>query len=156
MLRIAASLAIVAALVVSVQGCNSGYGNSVSTSPCVLPSGLQAALVYPAANSTGNTVTLPQVIVGTNATLPASWDVVLTFPFSTVYGNTRFGNTVTTAPTPFPTPFQTPSFSNPNYYASAFAYVTAPPLPPGTVITATLNDTSSSCYPGVTLANFST
>jgi len=150
----AASAAILALLLAGCGGTN--YGTNAFVSPCVLPSNVTAtALVYPAPNSTGNTSSLSQVIVATNGTLPSSWDVVLTFPFTSVYGSQRFGGTITSVTPPFPSPNQLPTFASPTYYTSGFNNVTQP-LPPGTVITATLNDTASNCSPGVTVASFST
>ena len=133
-------------------GCNSGNTVSPTTSPCVLPAGIQATLVYPAPNSTHNSTSLPQIYVATSSALPVSWDVELLFPGGSAY----LGGTVQSVSyASIPTPNQTPSFSNPIYYSSAFNNVIQP-IPSGTTITATLNDTSSSCFPGVTLANFST
>ena len=152
MIRIAGFGTLLIALTLALQGCNSGYGAlSSSSGACTLPSGMQAALVYPPPNSTANGSQFGQVIIATTGTLPtdwASWDVELGFPNAPIAP--LFGTALTTAPSPLPSPAATPPFANPTYWKSAFGSV-----PTGTTMTAALNDLASNCSPPVTLSNFS-
>ena len=125
---------------------------------------MQAALVYPVPGSTGNPTTLSEVVVATSGTLPAQWqagsgwDVELTYTPSGTYPGAVFGAGFASAAAPFPTPNATPPFANPQYWASTMSYAANAntPLPPGVLITATLNNLNSSCAPGVTFGTFST
>lgn len=155
-----------AAAALIVAGCNNNscYG-CVTISPCSVPAGMQYALVYPAPSSTAVSTTLSQVVVATSGTLPSDWqtgsgwDVELVYTQSSAYPyGAALGQEFVATNPPFPTPNATPSFSSPSYWSSAFSYTpsASSPLPPGSVITATLNDLNSTCYPGVTIATFST
>jgi hypothetical protein len=140
-------LALCTAVGLALPGCNSGSSNSFNNGPpCALPANAQVALVYPAPGSTGNTTLLGQVIVASTATLPSTFDVVLTYAPSSVYGRGQYGGYIAVTTPPFPTPNTIPSFTNPIYYSSAFNS-TAQQLPPGQVITANYNDIASNCTP---------
>ena len=161
MSRLASYLVALAIVALVVAGCNSGCTNCISANPCTLPAGMQAALTYPAPGTKGNSTTLAQVVFGTSGTLPTdwtNWDVILTYTPSGVYPGQVVGATVTAPPSPVPTPTAAAPFPNPTYWSSSFSYAANAntPLPPGVVITATLNDLSSSCYPGVAFGQFQT
>lgn len=125
---------------------------------------MQAALVYPAPGSTANPTSLSQVVIATSGTLPAQWqsgagwDIDLVYAATGTYPGQVFGAEFASAAAPFPTPNATPSFSSPTYWGSSISYASNAntPLPPGTTITATLNNLNSSCYPGVAIGSFST
>jgi len=138
---------LAATLAVALQGCNSG-SSSNNITQCTLPTGISAALVYPAPNTTGNNPNVGQVVVATNGTISTSWNVILIPTF----GAALFGSTIQLTSPPFPTPNQVPSFPNPTYYNSLFSSS----LPSGTSVAVQLNDTSSSCSPGVTIGLFGT
>ena len=160
--RLASCLVALAIVAVVLAGCyNSGCTNCYGAAPCRLPTGMQAALIYPAPGSTGNPVSLPQVVFATSGTLPtdwANWDVILTYVPTGAYSGQVIGGTVTAPPSPVPTPTATAPFPSPTYWSSSFNYGSSinTPMPPGFVITATLNDLSSSCYPGVAFGQFGT
>jgi hypothetical protein len=126
---------------------------------------MQYSLIYPVPSSTGNPTSLSEVVVATTGTLPGAWtsgsgwDVELNYTATGAYPGHALGNEFATiSPSAIPTPNATPSFSNPSYWQSSFSYAANAntPLPPGTTITATLNNLNSSCYPGVTIGTFST
>ncbi|MBV8151615.1 MAG: hypothetical protein JOY59_08665 [Candidatus Eremiobacteraeota bacterium] len=123
--------------------------------PCALPAGVSATLVYPAPGSTGNTTSPAQIVIAGSGTLPPTSYVLLSFPFNSATGTARFGSQIGSVSPPFPTPNATPSFANPTYYGSDFSYLPTA-LPGNSTITATLNDTSNACSPGVTLGTFHT
>lgn len=164
-IRILGGLVALAAAAAIAAGCNNyGCSNCVSYSACTVPSGLKYALVYPAPSSTGIPTNLTQAVVATSGTLPSDWntgsgwDVELIYTPTGAYPGTALGGEFATANPPFPTPNATPSFASPSYWSSTFSYAANAntPLPPGTLITATLNDLNSTCFPGVTLGTFST
>lgn len=148
------SLAVALAVLVSLAACNNG-GNSNPPAPgptCALPSGTQTVLVYPAPNATAVPDAFGQVILGSTAALPASWQVVLT---SALYPNGVSGADVQSASPPFPTPNATPSFANPVYQSSNFSG--AGSTFAGQVVSVYLNDTSSAtCTPLGPIGSFTT
>lgn len=167
MIRILSCLVALAALEVVAVGCGSTctYCTTTNVSACTVPAGMQYSLVYPVPSSTGNPTSLAQVVVATSGTLPPTWmsgngwDVELNYTATGAYpGHALGGDFATIAPSAIPTPNATPSFSNPSYFTSTFSYAANAntPLPPGTSITATLNNLNSSFYPGVTIGTFST
>lgn len=123
---------------------------------------MKYALVYPAPSSTGVPTNLSQAIVATSGTLPSDWqsgsgwDVALIYTQVGTYPGSVLGNIFASTNPPFPTPNATPSFASPAYWNSPISYTVNTPLPPGTFITATLNDLNSTCFPGVTIGTFST
>lgn len=154
-----------AAAALIAAGCNNSncYG-CATISACSVPAGMKYALVYPAPSSTAVTTNLAQVVVGTSGTLPSDWqsgsgwDVELLYTPTGAYPGAILGQTFATTNPPFPAPNATPSFSSPSYWSSSISYAANAntPLPPGTLITATLNDLNSTCFPGVTIGTFST
>jgi hypothetical protein len=165
MIRSISCLVALAALALVAAGCGGGCYNCVTISACTLPSGMQYSLVYPAPSATGVPTNLSEVVVAAAGTLPANWtsssgwDVELNYPATGAYPGHALGNEFAPiASGTIPTPNATPSFSSPLYYQSSFSYAANAntPLPPGTTITATLNNLNSSCYPGVTIGTFST
>ena len=163
-MRLMVALATLAAAALLAAGCNNnGCYNCVTFSACTVPSGMKYALVYPAPSATGIPTNLSQAIVATSGTLPpdwntgSAWDVELLYTQTGSYTGAVLGAAFAAASAPFPTPNATPSFASPTYWSSTFSYANLnTPLPPGTLITATLNDLNSTCYPGVTLGTFST
>ena len=117
---------------------------------CQPPSGTTSALVYPAPNSTGISDTFGEIIIGSTAALPSSWDVVLK---TTATPTGVAGGTVQISAVPFPTPYATPSFSNPVYQSSSFAGV---PFQSAETVSVYLNDTGSTCSPVGPLGSFMT
>ncbi|MBV8356071.1 MAG: hypothetical protein JO101_12165 [Candidatus Eremiobacteraeota bacterium] len=144
-------LGFVAVLLVALTGCNNG-SNNVTVAACSLPSGVQAALVYPVPNSTHNSTNLPQIYIALSGPVPSTADVELVFPGGGFYLG---GSLTPVSYSQIPTPNQTPSLSNPTYYSSSFNNVLQP-IPSGTTISAGYNYTDSACSPPVFLANFST
>lgn len=166
MIRAISCLVALAALAVVAVGCGGGCAYCTTTvSKCTVPTGMQYALVYPVPNSTGNPTSLSQVVVATSGTLPTNWqsgngwDVELNYTATGAYPGTALGTEFATiSPSAIPTPNASPTISNPSYWQSTFSYAANAntPLPPGTTITATLNNLNSTCYPGVTIGTFST
>jgi len=139
----------------SLAACASPTANVTNFTPCALPAGVSAALVYPAPGSSGNTTSPAQVVIAANGTLPATSYLLLSFPFNSITGSARFGSQIGSVSPPFPTPNGTPSFANPTYYGSNFSY-SPTALPGGSTITVSLNDTATACAPGVTVGTFGT
>ena len=163
MIRLVTYVAAAAALAAIFAGCNSGCSNCVTVLPCGTPAGMAASLIYPAPGSTAIPDNVSQIVLATNSTLPPDWqtgqgwDILLSYPYSGAYGNGHYANEFVTATPPFPTPNATPSFSGtPQYWSSTMSYVSAPNLPPGTLITVEMNDQNSVCFPGVTIGAFTT
>lgn len=165
MIRIVGSLVALAALAIVAVGCGGGCSYCTTVSKCTVPAGMQYSLVYPVPSSTGNPTNLSEVVVATSGTLPPTWmtgngwDIVLNYTATGAYPGSALGGEFTaTTPSAIPTPNATPAFANPSYFQSTFSYASNAnaPLPPGTSITATLNNLNSSCYPGVTIGTFST
>jgi len=165
MIRIFSCLVALAALTIVVVGCGGGCTNCGNFTACTVPAGMQYSLVYPAPNSTANATSLSQVAVATSGTLPSDWtsgngwDIELNYTATGAYPGHALGQAfATTSLSAIPTPNATPSFANPSYWQSSFSYSANAntPLPPGTLVTATLNDLNSNCYPGVSLGTFST
>jgi hypothetical protein len=165
MIRTLSCLVALAVLTIAAVGCGGGCSNCGTISACTVPAGMQYSMVYPAPNSTGNPTSLSQVAIATSGTLPSDWtsgsgwDIELNYTATGAYPGHALGNEfAATSLGAVPTPNATPSFANPVYWQSAFSYAANAntPLPPGTLITATLNDLNSSCYPGVTIGTFST
>lgn len=160
MTRAVTYVAAIAALAAIIAGCNSNCTSCVTVAPCSTPAGMQASVVYPAPGSTAIPDNVAQVVIATNSTLPsdwqsgAGWDVLLSYAYSAAYGNGHYGNQFVTATPPFPAPTATPSFASPQYWSSTFSYVSAPNLPPGTLVTVELNDLNTNCYPGVAIGTF--
>jgi hypothetical protein len=140
-----------AAVAVSLAACN--YGNSTNPPApgptCVPPSGTTSALVYPAPGSTAIPDSFGQIIIGSTAALPASWNVVVTTAISP--SGVPGGNVASVTP-PFPTPNATPSFPSPVYQSSSFSGDTFP----GEVVSVFLNDTSTNCTPAGPIGSFTT
>lgn len=143
------AFAVMAAALVLAACNNSNPSLGPTPGPtCVLPSGTQSALVYPAPNATAVPDTFGQVIIGSTAALPSTWDVALVATaFPAVYGNP-----FQTATPPFPTPNATPSFANPVYQKSDFAGN----APTKVVYSVYLNDKSSNCTPYGPIGQFVT
>jgi hypothetical protein len=165
MIRIGSCLVALAALAMVAAGCGGGGNSGSSVSACTVPAGMQYALVYPVPSSTGNPTSLSAVVVATSGTLPPTWmtgngwDIELNYSATGSYPGTALGGEFAAVSySAIPTPNATPSFANPSYYQSTFSYASNAntPLPPGTVITATLNNLNSNCYPGVTIGTFGT
>ncbi|HTX02585.1 MAG TPA: hypothetical protein VMD07_02805 [Candidatus Acidoferrales bacterium] len=165
MIRIVGCLVALAALAIVAVGCGGGCSYCTTVSACTVPTGMQYSLVYPVPSSTGNSTSLSEVVVATSGTLPPTWmtgngwDVELNYTATGSYPGTAFGSDfATVSVNAIPTPNASPSFANPSYFVSTFSYASNAntPLPPGTLITATLNNLNSSCYPGVTIGKFST
>ena len=140
------------AAIVSLAACNSNNNTPPAPGPtCSPPPGVQSALVYPAPGSTAIPDAFGQVIIGSTAALPSSWDVVLTTALSPSSVGGVHGGTFQSASPPFPTPNATPSFSNPVYQSSSFSGTF-----PGEVVQVYLNDTSSNCTPAGPIGSFTT
>jgi hypothetical protein len=165
MIRIVTCAGVAAMLAAIVAGCNNS--STVSVAACSTPVGMQASLIYPAPGSTAIPDNVPQVIVATNSTLPPDWqvgygwDVLLAYAFSSTYGSGHYGNEfVSASPSPLPSPAATPGFSGTaQYWSSTFTYggaLAIPNLPPATPITVELNDSNSTCSPGIVLGTFTT
>ena len=125
-------------------------GPTGTTNPpaCVAPAGVQVAMIYPAPGATGIPDAFNQVVLATQGTLPATFDV--TFVASSFSGIAYFG-AVLPAASPLPSPAATPPFSNPTYLTSTnggYTFVS------GATLTAQLNDLNSNCVPGTVLGTF--
>jgi hypothetical protein len=163
MIRFVTCTGIAAMLAAIVSGCNS-Y-NGVNVVACSTPAGMQASLIYPAPGSTAIPDNVSQIIIATNSTLPADWqvtygwDALLTFN-NPNFGNAHYGNEfVSTAASPLPSPAATPAFAGPyQYWSSTIPYgpPNFPNLPPATAITVQLNDLNTTCSPGITIGGFTT
>ena len=143
--------ALAAAL--ALAACNTNSNPSLGPTPgpaCVLPSGTQSVLVDPAPNATAGPDAFGQIVIGSTAALPSSWDAVVT---SSALLSPYYGGKVAAATPPFPTPNATPSFANPVYQSSSFSNLG--PLQ-GTVVKVYLNDTSSNCTPYGPIGQFTT
>jgi len=165
MIRTISSLVALAVMTLAAIGCGGGCSTCGTVAACTVPSGMQYSLVYPAPNSTGVSTSLAQVVVATSGTLPTTWtsnngwDIELNYTPAGAYPGYALGaEFTTTSYSAVPTPNATPSFSNPTYWQSTFSYASNAntPLPPGTLITATMNNLNSNCYPGVTIGTFTT
>jgi hypothetical protein len=165
MSRVVVCLVALATIVIVAAGCNSGCTNCYTYTACAVPNTMQYSLVYPVPNSTGNPTSLSEVVIATSGTLPAQWntgqgwDAELFYTATGTYPGTALGTEFATVNySAVPTPNATPSFANPTYWVSTFSYAANAnsPLPPGTTITATLNNLNSSCFPGKTVASFGT
>jgi hypothetical protein len=149
----------------ALAGCGGygGYGISAPTPAptlgpaCVLPSGTQAALVYPAPGSTGVNDANGEVVIGSTTALPVgqsgeNWEIVFS---DAVYPNgAELSSTPLAATTPpFPSPSQTPSFANPQYQQQTSGV----PFAANQVVTIYLNNLASSdnCAP-LQIGQFST
>ena len=144
------SLAALAA-VVSLAACNSNNNTPPMPGPtCSPPPGVHSALVYPAPGATAVPDAFGQVIIGSTAALPSSWDVAVVTARSP---NGLLGGTFQPASPPFPTPNATPSFANPVYQSSSFSGATFP----GEVVQVYLNNTASqNCTPVGPIGSFTT
>lgn len=154
MTRFAFTFLTAAAALISLAACNIN-SNPAPPAPgptCSPPAGVQSALVYPAPGATAIPDAFGQVIIGSTAALPSSWDVVLTTARSPASLGGVHGGTFQSATPPFPTPNATPSFSNPVYQSSSFSGGNFP----GEVVQVFLNDTSSNCTPAGPLGSFTT
>ncbi|MEO6913407.1 MAG: hypothetical protein ABI182_05245 [Candidatus Baltobacteraceae bacterium] len=132
----------------SLAACSGNGNSSTPQQPCGSPAGTTVVLVYPAPGSTGITTNPGQVVIGSTALLPQSWNVVLASNQPTISGAT----VVTTNP-PFPAPNTTPTFANPQYQSSA---IPTGSLQSNVLYTAYINDTSSNCNPSVSIGQFHT
>ncbi len=140
----------ITAVAVSLAACNNGNTNPPAPGPtCSPPNGIQSALVYPAPNSTAIPDSFGQIIIGSTAALPSSWNVVVTTAISPAGVG---GGNFTTATPPFPTPTATPSFASPVYQTSSFSGGNFP----GEVVTVYLNNTSTTCTPLGPIGSFTT
>lgn len=144
---IAGLFAVVAA---GLAACNSG-GSSVPAprATCTPPPGTQSALVYPAPGATAVPDAFGQIIIGSSAALPSTWDVAVVTPLSP---GGLLGGTFTTATPPLPTPNATPPFANPVYQSSSFAGGTFP----GELVRVFLNNTAANCVPAGPIGSFTT
>lgn len=147
------SLFVVGAAVAALAafaGCNTKNTNPPAPGPtCSPPNGTQSALVYPAPGATAIPDQFGQVIIGSTAALPSSWNVVLVTAISP--NGVSAGKFQSVSP-PFPTPNATPSFANPVYQSSSVGSATFP----GEVVTVYLNDTATNCTPAGPLGSFTT
>jgi hypothetical protein len=134
----------------SFAACNSN-NNPTPPAPgptCSPPAGTQVALVYPAPGSTAIPDNLGQIIIGSTAALPSSWNAVTVSPNATV----GWGTFTSVSP-PFPTPNATPSFANPVYQSSAINGTFAS----NETVSVYINDTASAnCTPFGPLGSFTT
>lgn len=138
------------AAVTALAACNNGSTNPPAPGPtCSPPNGTQSSLVYPAPGATAIPDQFGQVVIGSTAALPSSWNVVLVTALSPAGAG---GGKFQSATPPFPTPNATPSFANPVYQSSSFAGATFP----GEVVTVYLNNTSTNCTPVGPLGSFTT
>ena len=139
-------------LLAALPGCLGGT-NKVpalpTPGPTCNPGGIQSALVYPAPNATAIPDVFGQVIIGSTAALPSTWNVVLVDVNSP--GGVG-GGTFTTPATPFPQPTATPAFANPVYQSSSFAGGNFP----GEVVHVFLNNTATNCTPAGPIGQFTT
>jgi hypothetical protein len=140
---------VILAAVLALPACNRNTNPPAPGPTCSPPAGTQSALVYPAPGATAVPDNVGQIIIGSTAALPSSWNVVVT---TAIHPTGVGGGTFQTATPPFPTPNATPSFSNPQYQSSSFAGATFP----GEVVTVFLNDTSTNCTPAGPLGSFTT
>lgn len=150
MMRSSAIVCGAVAVVCSLAGCGGG-NSSAPTVPvvqCVLPTGTQAALAYPAPGATGVSDSPGQVVVAASPALPGNWQVVLG------YGNVLAYESVLNpiSQSSVPTPYATPSFANPTYESSGLSG----PLPPAATITVLLNNESSNCNSYLQIGTFTT
>ena len=154
MTRFAFAFLAAAAALISLAACNinNNPGPPAPGPTCSPPAGVQSALVYPAPGSTAIPDAFGQVIIGSTAALPSSWDVVLTTALSPSSLGGVHGGTFQSATPPFPTPTATPSFANPVYQSSSFSGGNFP----GEVVQVFLNDTSSNCTPLGPIGSFTT
>jgi hypothetical protein len=143
------SVAAAAASIALLAGCNSNNNPPAPGPTCSPPNGTQSQLVYPAPNATAVPDAFGQIIIGSTAALPNSWNVVAVTALSP---SGVGGGRVQNATPPFPTPNATPSFANPVYQSSSFSGGTFP----GEVVTVYLNNTSSNCTPLGPLGSFTT
>jgi hypothetical protein len=104
--------------------------------PCVLPSGTQATLFYPAPGSTGIPDAIGSVIVTTNPNLPHTWIVVLENLNS---GAAVSSSTYAIVDPPFPKPNAPPPFT------ASYQGFLLPNLAAGTSYRVFLKDKSTSC-----------
>ncbi|HEX3467407.1 MAG TPA: hypothetical protein VHT05_04945 [Candidatus Elarobacter sp.] len=148
MKRVLAILGGVAAA--SLAGCGGGNstGPNVPIVQCVLPTGTQAALAYPAPSATGVSDSPGQVVVAASPALPSNWQVVLAY--GGVFAYESVLNPISQSSVP--TPYATPTFANPTYESSGLSG----PLPSGATITVLLNNESSSCNGYLQLGTFTT
>lgn len=148
--RLALAFLAGVAAVTMLAACNSGGPAPVPTpGPTCSPPVAQSALVYPAPSATQVPDSFGQVIIGSTAALPSSWNVVVTTVLSP---NGVGGGTFQNVSPPFPTPNATPSFGNPVYQSSSFSGATFP----GEKVTVYLNNTSTNCTPAGPLGSFTT
>lgn len=150
MTRSISVLAAVAAAA-ALAACNSSSNpnpNPTLGPTCVLPSGTQTALVYPAPGSTLVNDSNGQIVIGSTTALPSNWQIVIT---DAVFPNGLALSPLQSASPPFPNPNQTPSFANPQYQTAS----TGAPFASSQVVTVYVNNTSSNCSP-LQIGTFST
>lgn len=153
-----AVLTAVAAAAGLLGGCNS----STSPSPaptlgpaCVLPTGVQTALVYPAPGSTVASSSLTRIVIGSTAALdPSRYQVAITDALFPPPNYVIPGQSLQTATPPFPSPNQTPSFSNPQYQSTTLNA----PFAANQVVSVYINDSKSgnNCTPLGPIGSFTT
>ncbi len=151
MTRFAFAFLAAAAALISLAACNinNNPGPPAPGPTCSPPAGVQSELVYPAPGSTAIPDTFGQIIIGSTAALPSSWDVAVVTARSS---NGLLGGTFQNATPPFPTPNATPSFSNPVYQSSSFSGLTFQ----GEVVQVYLNNTAQNCTPLGPIGSFTT
>lgn len=139
----------IAAAAAAITACN-GNGTPSTPASCGSPPGVsQTVLVYPAPNSTAVPDAVGSIVVGSTASIPSSWNIVVTTALTPQGAG---GGAFRGAAPPFPTPNATPSFANPVYQSSSFAGATFP----GEVVTAFLNNLNSNCNPNIQIGSFTT
>ncbi len=134
------TLALASSLTACGRGVLGGLPQPTLPPPCVLPTGVQAQLIYPIPGATNVPDATQQVVFAVSSPLP-TWGAAFEFA-----GLAGLGGPFTTISVgQVPTPSATPSFANPVYVSSAIAFS----LPASTAIGVDLNDLSSSCIPVV-------
>ena len=147
---------------IAAAGALGGCNNSTSPSPaptlgpeCVLPSGVQTALVYPAPGSTVASSGLTKIVIGSTTALdPSRYQVAITDALFPPPNYVIPGQTLQTATPPFPSPNQTPSFSNPQYQSTTLNQ----PFAVNQVVSVYINDSKSgnNCTPYGPIGSFTT
>lgn len=149
-------LAAAALAAVALAACNNGYSTPFAgPTPgptCAPPAGMQYALVYPAPSSTAIPDNISQVIVGSSAAFPSTWDVTVV-TVNTAYPG-GLGGAFQPASPPFPTPNATPSFSNPVYQSSSLSGLGV--FGSQEVVNVYLNDLGANCSPLGPIGSFTT